>query len=132
MANIGKPLRILVLGETGFIGPHFIEAARACGHDLTLFNRGKTNSGLFKNADGSEQLHGDRKSELKTLEGRHWDAVLDTSDYIPADVTCWAGLVAKNFGHYMIVSTLLAARGFSRPTKSGSMDGPVLLDSRQG
>jgi 2'-hydroxyisoflavone reductase len=104
-----KPLNILVLGGTGFLGPQFVEAARAHGHTLTLFNRGKTNPERF--ADESyrdvEQLHGDRKTDMSALEGdRRWDAVLDTSAYLPADVTRSAQLLGKRVGQYVLVSTI--------------------------
>lgn len=112
LAKAAKPLKILVLGGTGFLGPHFVEAARARGHSLTLFNRGKTNPGLFPDI---EKLQGDRKTDLKALEGRHWDAVLDTSAYIPADVSRSAGLLAKNVGHYLIVSTISVYAKLDRP-----------------
>lgn len=102
-------LRILVLGGTGFLGPHFVEAARARGHRLTLFNRGKTNPERFSAGeyDDVEQLHGDRKSDLSALEaGQRWDAVLDTSAYVPADVTRSARLLAPRVGRYLVVSTV--------------------------
>ena len=105
----GKPLKILVLGGTGFLGPHFVEAALKRGHKLTLFNRGKTNPTRF---DGSEyrdieQLHGDRKSDMHALEGeRRWDAVLDTSAYLPADVTRSTRLLGTRVDRYLIVSTI--------------------------
>ena len=102
-------LDILVLGGTGFLGPHFVDAARAAGHRLTLFNRGKTNPTRFdgEQFDDIEQLRGDRKSDLSALEGeRRWDAVLDTSAYIPADVTRSAGLLGPRVGQYLIVSTI--------------------------
>jgi 2'-hydroxyisoflavone reductase len=102
----GKPLKILVMGGTGFLGPHFVEAARARGHAITLFNRGKTNPGRFAGRGDIEQLHGDRKSDLSALEGRRWDAVLDTSAYVPADVTRSASLLAKAVSHYLLVSTI--------------------------
>ena len=56
----GKPLRILVLGGTGFIGPHQVRYAVARGHKVTLFNRGRTNPGLFKGVEGIEERIGDR------------------------------------------------------------------------
>ena len=112
LAKASKPLKILVLGGTGFLGPHFVEAARARGHVLTLFNRGKTNPGLFPDI---EKLQGDRKTDLKALEGRHWDAVLDTSAYIPADVTRSAGLLSKNVDHYLIVSTISVYAKLDKP-----------------
>ena len=108
-ARRARPLKILVLGGTGFLGPQFVEAARAHGHTLTLFNRGKTNPERF--ADESyrdvEQLHGDRKTDLSALEDdRRWDAVLDTSAYLPADVTRSTQLLGKRVNQYVIVSTI--------------------------
>ncbi|NUS60728.1 MAG: NAD-dependent epimerase/dehydratase family protein [Lysobacter sp.] len=102
-------MSILVMGGTGFLGPHFVEAARAKGHKLTLFNRGKTNPERFSDDqyDDIEQLHGDRKTDLRALEGRRkWDAVLDTSAYIPADVTRSTQLLADRVGQYLLVSTI--------------------------
>ncbi|QQP95863.1 SDR family oxidoreductase [Lysobacter enzymogenes] len=104
-----KPLKLLVLGGTGFLGPHFVEAARKRGHTLTLFNRGKTNPDKFSGEDyrDIEQLHGDRKTDLSALEGeRKWDAVLDTSAYIPADVTRSGKLLAPKVKQYLLVSTI--------------------------
>ncbi len=103
------PMRILVMGGTGFLGPHFVEAALARGHQLTLFNRGKTNPERFEDPRyaGIEQLHGDRKTDLSVLEGeQRWDAVLDTSAYIPADVTRSTRLLAPRIGQYLLVSTV--------------------------
>ena len=105
----GQPLKILVLGGTGFLGPHFVEAARRKGHKLTLFNRGKTNPTRFSGEEFAdvEQLKGDRKTDMKALEGkRKWDAVLDTSAYLPADVTRSAKLLAKRVDQYVLVSTI--------------------------
>ena len=104
-----QPLKILVMGGTGFLGPHFVEAARKAGHTLTLFNRGKTNPERFAGEGyrDVEQLHGDRKTDMKALEGeRRWDAVLDTSAYLPADVTRAAKLLGPRVGQYLLVSTI--------------------------
>lgn len=104
-----KPLKLLVMGGTGFLGPHFVEIARKRGHTLTLFNRGKTNPDKFSGEQFQdiEQLHGDRKTDMKALEGeRQWDAVLDTSAYIPADVTRSAKLLASRVKQYVLVSTI--------------------------
>jgi 2'-hydroxyisoflavone reductase len=104
-----RPMRILVLGGTGFLGPHFVDAARAAGHELTLFNRGKSNPTRFDGTQhaGIEQLHGDRKQDLSALGSeRRWDAVLDTSAYIPADVTRSARLLAPRVAQYLLVSTI--------------------------
>ena len=117
-AKPGKPLRILVLGGTGFLGPHFVAAARAKGHALTLFNRGKSNPTRFSGEEFKdiEQLRGDRKTDMSALEGkRRWDAVLDTSAYIPADVTRSAKLLAPRVGQYLIVSSISVYAKIDKP-----------------
>ncbi|HZP65271.1 MAG TPA: NAD-dependent epimerase/dehydratase family protein [Rudaea sp.] len=105
-------LRILVMGGTGFLGPHVVNAATARGHTMTLFNRGKTHPGLFPNI---EQLHGDRKTDLSALESRRWDAVVDTSAYIPGDVARSAALLAPNVGQYLLISTVSVYAKLDKP-----------------
>jgi len=99
--------RILILGGTGFLGPATVEAARQRGHELTLFNRGRTRPGLFPNI---ETLTGDRdpkKGEgLKALEGRKWDAVIDNSGYFPRMVSASARLLAPNVKQYVFISSI--------------------------
>lgn len=113
-----RPLTILVLGGSGFLGPHFVDAALAAGHRLTLFNRGKRNPTRFdgQQYSGLEQLRGDRRSDLSALEGdRRWDAVLDTSAYFPADVRRSAGLLASRVGRYMLISSISAYADHATP-----------------
>jgi len=103
-SNRVAPQRILVLGGTAFLGPHFVRAALANGHKVTLFNRGKTNPGLFSDLD---QLRGDRETgDLKSLEGREFDAVIDTSGYVPAHVEATAKMFAATCKHYQFISTI--------------------------
>ena len=99
----GKKLSVLVLGGTGFIGPHIVEALRARGHAITLFNRGKTHPGLFPDV---EKLQGDRDGKLDALKGRTWDAVVDTSGYVPRIVKMSAELLAPSVNHYVFISTI--------------------------
>ncbi len=73
-------MRILVLGGTQFLGRHVVDAALARGHEVTLFNRGQTRPELFPDA---ERLRGDRDGDLSALGGRVFDAVVDTSGYVP-------------------------------------------------
>lgn len=104
-----RPLKLLILGGTGFLGPHFVERAHARGHTLTLFNRGRSNPTRFDGTPlaGIEQLRGDRKDDLVALEGdRRWDAVLDTSAYFPDDVARSAALLAGRVAHYQIISSV--------------------------
>ncbi len=98
-------MRILVLGGTAFLGPELVAAARARGHVLTLFNRGKTNPGLFPDV---EQLHGDRDGKLDALRGQSWDAAVDTSGYVPRIVRMSAELLAPAVERYLFVSTISA------------------------
>src|SRR5262252_2276732 len=100
-SKASKSLRILILGGTGFLGPHCTESAIARGHSVTHFNSGRTEE-LRKGAGrpsavpvGVETLYGnrdpnktadDRKTEgkanapkdpnspkgLSQLEGKKW------------------------------------------------------------
>lgn len=105
-------LDILILGGTGFLGPAIVEAARPRGHTLTLFNRGKTNPNLFPEV---EKLQGDRDGKLAALEGRTWDAVVDTSGYVPRIVEMSAELLAPATKQYVFISTISVYAGFERP-----------------
>ena len=105
-------MRILILGGTGFIGPHEVRYARRRGHTLTLFNRGKTNPQLFPDV---EKLRGDRDNDLKSLEGREWDVVIDNSASIPRWVRQSAGLLSASARQYIYVSSISAFADFSQP-----------------
>ncbi|MBL8729885.1 MAG: NAD-dependent epimerase/dehydratase family protein [Planctomycetes bacterium] len=117
------PQKILVLGGTGFLGPHFVRAALANGHTVTLFNRGKTNPGLF---DDLEQLRGDREQgDLAALQGRTFDAVVDTSGYVPAHVEATARLFAESARHYQFVSSVSVYGGFGERAETFTEATPV-------
>ena len=75
-------MKILIIGGTRFLGRHLVTAALARDHDVTLFNRGNHS----KDAD-VETIEGDRNTELHKLEGRRWDAVVDTCGYLPRAVS---------------------------------------------
>jgi 2'-hydroxyisoflavone reductase len=96
-------MRVLVLGGTAFVGRHFVEAALEQEHEVTLFSRGRTNPDLFP---GVERLQGDRGSDLSLLEGREFDAVVDTSGYLPRLVRASAGLLADSVERYVFVSSI--------------------------
>ncbi len=112
-----KKLKILVLGGTGLIGPPMVERAIARGHEVTLFNRGKTNADLFP---GLEKLQGDRNDDLASLvaqveAGRRWDAVVDNTASIPRWVTQSAGLLSKAADYYLYTSSISAYADSSTP-----------------
>ena len=116
--------KILILGGTGFLGPATIAVAQARGHQVTMFNRGKTRPDLFP---GVEKLHGDRdpkKDEgLKALEGRSWDAVIDNSGYYPRLVGASATLVAPRAKQYLYISSISA---YKEPNpENGTEEAPL-------
>jgi 2'-hydroxyisoflavone reductase len=101
-----RKLRILILGGTGFIGPHEVRCALARGHEVTVFNRGRSGAGMF--GKDVEELVGDRNSDLTALKGRTWDAVIDESasqSSAPEWVKASASLLKDAVGHYVYTST---------------------------
>ena len=98
-----KPLRILILGGTAFIGIHMTAIAQERGHTVTLFNRGQAKPGLFP---GIEKLRGDRDGQLDALKGRVWDAVIDNCGYVPRHVRMSAELLAPTIRQYLFISTI--------------------------
>jgi 2'-hydroxyisoflavone reductase len=119
-----KPLKILVLGGTGYLGPATIEAALARGHKVTMFNRGRTRPDLLPTV---ERLQGDRdpkKGEgLKALETGEWDVVIDNSAYYPRLVTASATLLAKRCKRYIIISSISA---YKEPNPENGDEGAPL------
>ena len=96
-------MRVLILGGTLFLGRHLVEAAQARGDEVTLFNRGRTDPGLFPDV---ETLHGDRDAgDLDALRTGEWDVVVDTSARVPRWVNDSAGLLAGRVGQYTFVSS---------------------------
>jgi len=98
-----SPLRILILGGTGFIGPHQVEYALSRGHSVTLFNRGVTNPHLFPDV---EKLRGDRNGDLDALEGREWDVVFDNAATEPRWVRLSTSVLKDAVKQYLFISTL--------------------------
>ena len=105
-------MKLLLLGGTGFLGPALVEAALGRGHDVTLFTRGRTGAGLFPEA---EHLRGDREHDLSPLRGRRWDAVVDTSGYVPRVVRASAELLTDVVAHYTFVSSISVYADLDRP-----------------
>lgn len=95
-------MSILILGGTGFIGPHLVTVAMQRGHTITLFNRGRTNTHLFPDV---EKLVGDRNDNLSALAGRRWDAVIDNSGYTPQQVGMSVDLLKDACDQYLFTST---------------------------
>ena len=99
-----KPLRILILGGTGFTGPYQVRYALGRGHKVTTFNRGKTHPGELPAE--VEQLVGDRNGKLDTLKNRQWDVVIDNPTTLPAWVRDAAQILKGNVDRYVFISTI--------------------------
>jgi 2'-hydroxyisoflavone reductase len=111
-------MRILVLGGTLFLGRHVVDAALARGHEVTLFNRGQTRPDLFPDV---EKLRGDRDGDLAALAGRDFDAVVDTSGYVPRVVRATIDALGE-IGHYTFVSTMSV---YTQESRSLGEDGAI-------
>jgi 2'-hydroxyisoflavone reductase len=114
-----RPLRILILGGTRFLGLHMTQYALDRGHWLTFFNRGRTNNDRFPQI---ERIKGDRNGEVGGLAGRNWDAVIDNSGYVPRHVRLSAQLLRASVPHYLFVSTLSVYASFA---SANDEDSPV-------
>lgn len=126
--------KILVLGGTGFLGPHFVRAARAAGHTVTLFNRGRTNPGLFPDV---EHLRGQRRrprpgqakdpaQDLTALADRSWDCVLDTSGYYTGEVEDACQALAGRVQQYVYISSLSVYATLEKTNAAVDEDSPLL------
>src|SRR5437870_3506700 len=99
-----KPMRILILGGTGFTGPFQVSYALNRGHKITVFNRGKTHPGELPKE--VEQLIGDRNGQLDALKNRQWDVVIDNPTSAPAWVSDAAQVLKGNVERYAFISTI--------------------------
>src|SRR5213082_1946480 len=122
------PLRILILGGTGFTGPYQVRYALSRGHKVTTFNRGKTHPGELPNE--VEQLVGDRNGKLDALKNRQWDVAIDNPTTLPAWVRDAAQVLKGNVERYVFISTIsvypdpLPAAGVDENSPLSKYDGP--------
>jgi 2'-hydroxyisoflavone reductase len=120
LAAAASPRTMLILGGTGFIGPHLTEQALARGWTVTHFNRGRRDPDGVANV---ETLNGDRKGQLDSLKGRRWDAVVDNTGYIPKYVKMSADLLAPETGYCLYISSISAYASFEKPNDEDSPTG---------
>jgi 2'-hydroxyisoflavone reductase len=108
-----KPLRILILGGTGFIGPHEVRYALSRGHKVTIFNRGRQP----KEWPGEvEELLGDRNTgDLKALDGREWDVCIDNPTTLPFWVRDAGRVLMGKVKHYVFISTISVYAANDKP-----------------
>lgn len=104
---------LLIIGGTRFLGRAIVDAALAPGHTITLFNRGQSNPDLYPDL---EHITGDRDGGLAALDGRSWDAVIDTCGYVPRVVAASARYLAPAVNHYTFISTISV---YADPSEAG-------------
>jgi nucleoside-diphosphate-sugar epimerase len=116
LGDIGRrsvaPLRILILGGTGFTGPHQVRYAVSRGHKITVFNRGRRQAELPPEV---EHLQGDRNGQLDALKGKSWDVVIDNPTTLPKWVRDVGPILEDNAGHYIFISTISVYAPFKGP-----------------
>lgn len=114
-------MKLLILGGTRFLSRHVASLALAAGHRVTLLHRGRSGAVLFSEA---EHLIADRDGALDVLDNGHWDAVIDTSAYVPRQVRAMAAALRKRAGHYQLVSTVSV---YAAPMKDFDEDAPLTV-----
>ncbi|HXP65731.1 MAG TPA: NAD-dependent epimerase/dehydratase family protein [Steroidobacteraceae bacterium] len=122
LAAEAKPKTLLILGGTGFIGPHLTQEALRQGWKVTHFNRGKRTPGGVENV---ETLIGDRNGQIDALRGRKWDVVIDDTGQIPKYVKMSADLLAPNVGYCLYISSISAYASFAKPNDENSPTGKL-------
>jgi 2'-hydroxyisoflavone reductase len=104
-ADTPKPMRLLILGGTGLIGPYQVRYALERGHQVTIFNRGRQKESW---PGPVEELLGDRNGDLKSLEGRDWDVCIDNPTTLPVWVRDVGQVLKGDVGRYIFISTVSA------------------------
>lgn len=129
----GTPKRLLILGGTGFIGPHMVRYAVDRGHEVTIFTRGRTEADIPE----VEHLIGDRNDDLSALEGRSWDVVLDNNARDYRWVRLSTDLLRDAAEQYLFVSSIsaysvaeLELEGVTYPLQDPIVDEDASLFSR--
>ena len=123
-----NPKRILILGGTGFIGPHTVRYALERGHEVSIFTRGRSGTEL---PPGIEHLIGDRNDDHTALENRTWDVVLDNNAQDYRWVQKSTEVLQGSVEHYLFVSSISAyeLEGFGWEFKDRILMEPIVDES---
>lgn len=112
-----------MLGGTAFMGRAAVDDALARGWSVTTFHRGRTG----RAASGADTIRGDREDAddiAAAAAAGPWDAVLDTSGFVPRNVLAVATRLAATAAHYVFVSTVSVYAGW--PDEPLNERSPVL------
>jgi nucleoside-diphosphate-sugar epimerase len=122
-------MNILIIGGTRNLGLSLAKKLLEAGHQVTIFNRGKTPDPL---PDEVARLHGDRSDPAQiqgALAGRTFDVVVDTSLYKEPEAETIVRLLSGNTGHYIFLSSgqvYLVREGIERPFAEEDYEGRVM------
>jgi nucleoside-diphosphate-sugar epimerase len=116
-------MRLLVIGGTQFIGRHLIDAAIAAGHDVTMFNRGRSDPTAFPDL---ARIVGDRDSDLSGLAHGKWDATIDLCAYTAPHVYSLIERLGSRAGQYVFISTISVFDPAKAPPHGLNESAPLL------
>ncbi|HWA67279.1 MAG TPA: NAD-dependent epimerase/dehydratase family protein [Mycobacteriales bacterium] len=119
-------MRILVIGGTRFVGRHIAQTALDRGHDVTLFNRGRSDPQALPAAT---HLAGDRNSDLSALADGEWDATIDVSAYVARQVRSLLDALGGRAGHTTFISTISVFDVGRLPRRGFTEEAPLLEPS---
>jgi nucleoside-diphosphate-sugar epimerase len=98
-------MKILVIGGTRFFGYFIVKRLVEDGHQVTLFNRGKTPDDFGHRL---KRIRGDRydhRAFFKKLDGKKYDVVVDMIAFKADDSRTAVKTFLGNIGHYFHIST---------------------------
>ncbi|UFT98327.1 NAD-dependent epimerase/dehydratase family protein [Radiobacillus kanasensis] len=119
-------MKVLIIGGSNFVGRHIVEQAVERGHTVTMFNRGKSNPGLFPSI---EKIEGDRDKDVALLLNREWDSVIDTCGFFPRVVDRSVQLLKDHVKHYTFISTVSVYKDFLEPNKTEEAELATIEDT---
>jgi len=121
-------MNLLVIGGTIFLGRHLVRTALAAGYKVTTFNRGTYN---LPEQNNVEQIHGDRTRDLQLLEGRHWDAVIDTCGMEASSVESSVEFFSRSTAKYVFISSISAFHNFRELNMTEKAEARILRVDQQ-
>jgi nucleoside-diphosphate-sugar epimerase len=105
-------MKALVLGGSQFVGLHTVRELVARGYEVSVLNRGKTETRLPPGVDRLVADRADAASMRAALEGREWNAVFDVSGFLMAamgsNISELVDLLDGQVGAYVYTSSIMA------------------------
>jgi len=119
-------MKVLVLGGTGFTGPHIVRRLVALGHEVAVFHRGGTKADL---PAGVREVTGDRAAPPGELRRLQPDVVIHMLAFSEADVARFLDMFPGHAGRAVVISSCEVYRAYGKMhlAESGPPD-PIPLD----